>query len=128
MADDNRTSNACARPCLSLLVLVTFDGALESIGLSVQVAAIVEGQAGSQVPGSGVMLLGSGDDKAVADFRVDSHCMQRLRKKSSEGYRRHRTTKHDDQRQQLLLTPVVLAEIEFKTPLFPKISAEDRIQ
>ena len=37
--------------------------------------------------------------------------MQRLRKKSSEGYRRHRTTKHDDQRQQLLLTPVVLAEI-----------------
>ena len=44
---------------------------------------------------------------------VDSHCMQRLRKKckSSGGYRRHRTTKHNDQQQQLLLTPVVLAEI-----------------
>ena len=60
--------------CSSMSVLVSFDGALESIGLSVQVAAIVEGQAGSQVPGSGVMLLGSGDDKAVADFRGDGAC------------------------------------------------------
>ena len=44
---------------------------------------------------------------------VDSHCMQRLweKYKSSGGYRRHRTTKHNYQQQQLPLTPVVLAEI-----------------
>ena len=45
---------------------------------------------------------------------IDSHCMQRLRKKIQVQWRlhgRHRTTKHNDQQHQLLLTPVVLAEI-----------------
>lgn len=62
--------------CSSMSVLGSFDGAVESIGHHwVPVAAnFVERQAGSQVLGSSVTVMGSGDDKVVADFRGDGVC------------------------------------------------------